>query len=54
MSESLVDLGLDLVCATCRSEIDFPDDTDAGVGLCRQCGMAFLLDVPARSAAGSA
>jgi hypothetical protein len=50
MSESLVDLGLALVCETCECEIDFPDATTADVGVCRECGIAFLVD---RSAASS-
>jgi predicted amidophosphoribosyltransferase len=45
MSESLTDLGLALVCETCESEIDFDDGLGAEVGICRQCGMAFLVDV---------
>ena len=44
MSESLVDLGLALVCETCECEIDFPDATTAEVGVCRECGIAFLVD----------
>ena len=43
MSESLVDDGLVLVCETCESEIDFPDELASDVGICRQCGMAFLV-----------
>ena len=43
MSESLVDEGLHLVCETCESEIDFPDELASDVGICRQCGMAFLV-----------
>jgi hypothetical protein len=43
MSESLVDEGLHLVCETCESEIDFPDEVASDVGICRQCGMAFLV-----------
>lgn len=50
MSESLTDLGLALVCETCECEIDFTDDLASEVGICRQCGMAFLVDV---AAAGS-
>ena len=43
MSESLVDEGLHPVCETCESEIDFPDEVSSEVGICRQCGMAFLV-----------
>jgi hypothetical protein len=43
MSESLVDDGLHMVCETCESEIDFPDEIASEVGICRQCGMAFLV-----------
>jgi hypothetical protein len=35
--------GLSTICATCDSEIDFPDDSE--LGICRQCGEAFLFDV---------
>jgi hypothetical protein len=43
MSESLVDEGLHMVCETCETEIDFPDEVASEVGICRQCGMAFLV-----------
>jgi hypothetical protein len=43
MSESLVDEGLNMVCETCESEIDFPDEVASEVGICRQCGIAFLI-----------
>lgn len=43
MNESLTDLGLALVCETCQSEIDFPDEVASEVGICRQCGIAFLV-----------
>jgi hypothetical protein len=49
MSESLVDLGLALVCETCECEIDFPDATATEVGVCRECGIAFLVDVASTS-----
>jgi hypothetical protein len=42
-----VDLGLTLTCETCASEIDFPDGDSPDVGVCRQCGLAFLVDAPA-------
>jgi hypothetical protein len=51
MSESLADLGLALVCETCECEIDFTDDLASEVGICRQCGMAFLVDAPAAASA---
>lgn len=41
--DSLVSLGLTVVCETCESEIDVLDD-DIGRGVCRHCGIAFLLD----------
>ena len=43
MNESLVDDGLHMVCETCESEIDFPDEIASEVGICRQCGIAFLV-----------
>jgi hypothetical protein len=43
MSESLIDEGLHMVCETCESEIDFPDEIASEVGICRQCGIAFLI-----------
>ncbi|MGI9084594.1 MAG: hypothetical protein ACR2FE_04805 [Aeromicrobium sp.] len=46
MNESLIDLGLVLVCATCESEIDFTADLVTEIGMCRQCGMAFLVEAP--------
>jgi hypothetical protein len=46
MNDSLVDQGLALVCETCECEIDFPDDRGAEVGICRQCGLAFLMESP--------
>lgn len=42
--------GLDTVCETCESDIDFPDGY-ADLGVCRQCGVAFLIDAPASSTA---
>ena len=47
MNDSLVDLGLALMCDTCESEIDFPDELSSEMGICRQCGMAFLVETPA-------
>jgi hypothetical protein len=47
VNDSLVDLGLALVCDTCESEIDFPDELASEIGICRQCGMAFLMETPA-------
>ena len=46
MNESLTDLGLALVCETCQSEIDFTDGHAHEIGVCRQCGMAFLVEAP--------
>jgi predicted RNA-binding Zn-ribbon protein involved in translation (DUF1610 family) len=42
MTESLVDLGLAVTCETCESEIELGDDPTEAV--CRQCGLAFLID----------
>jgi DNA-directed RNA polymerase subunit RPC12/RpoP len=42
VTESLVDLGLAVICETCESEIDL--DTDPTMGVCRQCGLAFLIE----------
>ena len=52
MNESLYDLGLALVCETCESEIDFPDDLASDVGICHQCGVAFLVESPAQGSVG--
>ncbi len=49
MNDSLIDLGPALVCETCECEIDFADDLASEVGICRQCGVAFLVEGPARS-----
>lgn len=46
-NESPTDLGMELVCETCESELDFPDDGRNDTGVCRQCGIAFLIDVTA-------
>jgi hypothetical protein len=50
MTESLVDLGLAVTCETCESEIEL--DAASSEGLCRQCGLSFLLDGPATHAGG--
>jgi len=36
--------GLSILCETCESVVDFPDDNTAQTGICRQCGIAFLID----------
>ena len=46
----LSSLGMDTVCETCESDLDFPDD-HAELGVCRQCGLAFLIDAPASASA---
>jgi hypothetical protein len=46
MSDGLTPSGLSIVCEACESDIDFPDDY-ADLGVCRQCGVAFLIDAPA-------
>ena len=43
MTESLVELGLAVICETCESEIEL--GTDSAEAVCRQCGLAFLLDL---------
>jgi hypothetical protein len=43
VNDSLIDSGLTMVCETCESEIDFPDEIASEVGICRQCGIAFLV-----------
>jgi hypothetical protein len=43
---ALVTWGLAVICETCESEIDVLDDV-AGRGVCRHCGIAFLLDAEA-------
>lgn len=42
MTESLIDLGLAVVCETCESEIEI--GADPAEGICRQCGLAFLVE----------
>ena len=42
--------GMATVCETCESDIDFPDDY-ADIGVCRQCGVAFLVDADPTAAA---
>lgn len=41
--ESVADVWLPLVCETCENEIDLIDESPER-GLCRHCGVAFLLD----------
>ena len=55
MNHRLVDAGLSprgeaIVCETCESDIDFPGDF-ADLGVCRHCGIAFLIDAPAATEA---
>jgi hypothetical protein len=47
MNDGLTSSGLSVVCETCESDIDFPDDSTAETCVCRHCGMAFLIDAPA-------
>lgn len=43
--------GLSIVCETCESDIDFQDEHALDHGVCRQCGIAFLMDAaPAANA----
>lgn len=44
MNDGLSSHGLYIVCETCETAIDFPDDYAAEQGVCRQCGVAFLID----------
>lgn len=44
MSDGLTSYGLSIVCETCESDIYFADDHESG--LCRTCGLAFLIDGP--------
>ena len=53
MDESLVNTGLALTCETCESEIDFPDEIASEVGICRQCGIAFLVGALGKEESGS-
>jgi hypothetical protein len=39
-----------VTCETCESEIEL--DAASSEGLCRQCGLSFLLDGPATHAGG--
>ena len=39
----LTSQGLFVVCETCESDLDFADDF-SDTGVCRQCGIAFLID----------
>ena len=48
-SDGLSPRGMDTVCETCESDIDSPDEY-ADLGVCRQCGVAFLIDAPAAGA----
>lgn len=41
--DSLVSFGLAVMCEACESEIDLIEDS-ADHGICRHCGVAFLLD----------
>lgn len=53
MDESLVSTGLALTCETCESEIEFPDEIASEIGICRQCGMAFLVGALDKEESGS-
>ena len=46
MDTSLRSLGLMLLCEVCEAEIDLPDNLVEGTGICRHCGIAFILDAP--------
>lgn len=47
MDYSLTQLGLAVVCEACEGEIDLLDD-EQGSALCRQCGVAFLVEAGPR------
>jgi hypothetical protein len=49
MNDGLTPSGLSVVCETCESDIDFLDGFAEDMGVCRQCGIAFLVDAPERS-----
>jgi hypothetical protein len=46
MRNTWAHIGLVLVCETCDGEVDLPDELESGTGLCRQCGIAFVVDAP--------
>lgn len=46
MRQALAHIGLALVCEACDGEVELPDDLERGTGLCRQCGLVFLVDAP--------
>lgn len=46
MRQSLAHIGLAMVCEACNGEIELPEDLESGSGMCRQCGIAFLVDAP--------
>jgi hypothetical protein len=49
MSDGVTSAGLSIVCEACECALDFNDDfTD--IGICRQCGIAFLVDPPSVAA----
>lgn len=43
MRDGLTTYGLSIACATCATDLDFVDEF-AEVGICRQCGVAFLVE----------
>jgi hypothetical protein len=46
MDTSFRHLGLMLLCEVCEGEVELPDDRGPGTGVCRQCGIAFIVDAP--------
>jgi hypothetical protein len=50
MRHSLELIGLATACETCEGEIDLPEDLESGIAMCRQCGIAFLVDAPYETA----
>ncbi len=53
MRHSLELIGLAMTCETCEGEIELPEDLESGTSMCRQCGIAFLVDAPYESARAS-
>ena len=53
MRNSLALIGLAMVCETCEGEIDLPEDLESGTGMCRLCGIEFLVDAPYDAVRGS-
>ena len=46
MRQLWASIGLAMACEACEGDIDLPADLASGTGMCRQCGIAFLVDAP--------